>query len=194
MRKSEKTRKAIIQAGHELFSVRDVSLVSVEAITKKAGVGKGTFYLYFDSKADLVEALIRDAVEHPTEKLDHFANVPPKISFVDKIVDDICLEINEHRKVLELMHKVQFLRFLAKNFSGHGYNDRWRKSLRKWIARGVEEGTFSNLDPDFVSEFIVLGAHGLLDNLISSGSLSREDSLDLFSSQLKIIIKNILKP
>ncbi len=194
MKKSDKTRLTILEAAQELFKTRDVSHVSVEAITKKAGVGKGTFYLYFDSKTDMVDALIRDVVEQPTEMMDHFSNTPSKISSIEKMVDEICSDLSKYVKTLELIHKVQFLRFLAKHFSISEYNNKWTKSLEKWITRGVNDGEFAKINPQFASEFIALGAHGVLDNLISSGELSKTGKIEDFGAQLKIIIRNILKP
>lgn len=56
-KKNEKYQKLIVSA-FELFERNGVSGVSIDEIVKKAGVAKGTFYLYFQDKFDLISKLI----------------------------------------------------------------------------------------------------------------------------------------
>jgi AcrR family transcriptional regulator len=50
----------ILQAAAKLFAARPFHGVRLEDIAAEAGVGKGTLYVYFDSKEDLYIRLIRD--------------------------------------------------------------------------------------------------------------------------------------
>ena len=45
--KKQEKRRALLDAAYELFLERGTSKTSVEDITSRAKVGKGTFYLYF---------------------------------------------------------------------------------------------------------------------------------------------------
>ena len=56
-KKNEKYQN-LISAAFELFERNGVSGVSIDDIVKKAGVAKGTFYLYFKDKFDLISKLI----------------------------------------------------------------------------------------------------------------------------------------
>lgn len=56
-KKNEKYQ-SLISAAFELFEHDGVSSVSIDDIVKKAGVAKGTFYLYFKDKFDLISKLI----------------------------------------------------------------------------------------------------------------------------------------
>lgn len=56
--KKEKKRNALLNAAFELFTVKGFSQTSVNDITEKAGVAKGTFYLYFKDKDDIRNQLI----------------------------------------------------------------------------------------------------------------------------------------
>lgn len=58
--KGRETRQRILTAAEALFSANGYSEASVSRITERAGVGQGTFYLYFDSKLDLFEQLVED--------------------------------------------------------------------------------------------------------------------------------------
>ncbi|MDD6275334.1 MAG: TetR/AcrR family transcriptional regulator [Clostridia bacterium] len=55
--KNEKYQK-LISAAYELFESKEAAKVSIDEIVKKAGVAKGTFYLYFKDKYDLISKII----------------------------------------------------------------------------------------------------------------------------------------
>ena len=45
-------------AGYELFLMKGIEKTSIGDIAERAGVAKGTFYLYFKDKYDLLDKLI----------------------------------------------------------------------------------------------------------------------------------------
>lgn len=49
----ETKRKQIVSAARELFDARDFFTVKMEDVAQKAGVAKGTLYLYFSTKEEL---------------------------------------------------------------------------------------------------------------------------------------------
>lgn len=53
-KKAIATRKAILDATTELVNEKGYEHVSVEDITKRAGIAKGTFYNYFKQKDDVI--------------------------------------------------------------------------------------------------------------------------------------------
>jgi AcrR family transcriptional regulator len=86
--RSAETRKKLIDAAVDLFLTIGYHGVRIEDITAYAGVGKGTFYLYFESKRDLLLAYLQnviDLVEAAPERfggqeLDYFARVARRMS------------------------------------------------------------------------------------------------------------------
>jgi AcrR family transcriptional regulator len=65
--KRDQNRKArsatLLAAAEQLFLARGIEDVSIDDITREAGVAKGSFYRYFPSKDALVRALLADARE-----------------------------------------------------------------------------------------------------------------------------------
>ena len=57
LNKSEK-KKRIEEAALALFSCNEVHQISIDQIAQKARVAKGTFYLYFHDKVQLINHLI----------------------------------------------------------------------------------------------------------------------------------------
>ena len=52
----------LASAALELFVERGFAATRLEDVAKRAGVSKGTLYLYFDSKEDLFKAVVREGI------------------------------------------------------------------------------------------------------------------------------------
>lgn len=55
-----RTRQKLLDAAEEVFAELGWHDASIVKITEAAGVSQGTFYLYFESKQELFEELVRD--------------------------------------------------------------------------------------------------------------------------------------
>ena len=55
-----RTRQRVLEAAESVFAEHGYHEASVVKITEAAGVGQGTFYLYFASKQDVFDELVRD--------------------------------------------------------------------------------------------------------------------------------------
>ena len=56
--RGERTRQRLLAAAEEIFGERGFQFASIADITRGAGVAQGTFYLYFDTKRDLIRAIV----------------------------------------------------------------------------------------------------------------------------------------
>lgn len=56
-KKLEKKQK-ILETAYNLFMTKSVAATAVDDIVKSAGIARGTFYLYFKDKSDLLEQII----------------------------------------------------------------------------------------------------------------------------------------
>jgi AcrR family transcriptional regulator len=78
-------QKAMIRdEAHALFSKISFSKTSVADIAKACGLGKGTIYLYFKSKDDIVFAIIEDRIAR-LEESDSAYFGDPKVPTRDKV-------------------------------------------------------------------------------------------------------------
>ncbi len=57
------TRQALLRAARELFMAWGYEETSVSAIVERAGLSKGTFFHYFPTKADLLDAVVAELTE-----------------------------------------------------------------------------------------------------------------------------------
>jgi AcrR family transcriptional regulator len=72
----EARRQAILDAALSVFAAHGFEAARLDEVAARAGVAKGTLYLYFQSKEALFEALVRDAVSPLIERMSHVAAVP----------------------------------------------------------------------------------------------------------------------
>jgi len=68
-RRAARTRERLLHAALARFSEKGVDNSTIEDITEAADLGKGTFYRHFESKEEVLVALIADAVERIIESL-----------------------------------------------------------------------------------------------------------------------------
>ncbi len=76
-------RARLMAAARQLFQT-DGLAATTTAITQAAGVGAGTFYLYFASKEDLIIEVFRDDIRRTWN--DAFALVRPDDPIVEQII------------------------------------------------------------------------------------------------------------
>jgi len=58
--RGERTRAKLLAAAEQVFADLGYHDASIVKITEAAGVGQGTFYLYFDGKQDVFDELVED--------------------------------------------------------------------------------------------------------------------------------------
>lgn len=61
-------RNEILAVAAALFQAQGYTDTTVDAIVQKAGIAKGTFYYYFQSKEHVLAALVHELVSHMVEK------------------------------------------------------------------------------------------------------------------------------
>ena len=54
----KRKERELYSAAYELFTTKGANNTAIDEIVKKAGVAKGTFYLYFKDKYDIIDKLV----------------------------------------------------------------------------------------------------------------------------------------
>jgi len=73
---AEARRQAILKAALTVFAAHGFEAARLDDVAARAGVAKGTLYLYFQDKAALFEALVRNAVSPLLEHMRRIAAAP----------------------------------------------------------------------------------------------------------------------
>lgn len=94
-------KEALLNTAFELFTSKGIQKTSISDIVEKAGVAKGTFYLYFTDKYDIRNKLIShkasqlflgalDALHHRSEPIDDFED--QVIFMADHMIDRLATD------------------------------------------------------------------------------------------------------
>jgi len=161
--RSEETRSKIMESAIKLFSNRGYNAASVGDICAEAGVSKGAFYHHFKSKQALFLALldswlqtIDNAIEASRDKTapETFMQLTEAFPYIFGTAGEglpmfleFWLQASRDKKIW--------------NASIAPYR-RYHKYFTSLIKKGVEEGSFVEVDPELASRMIVSTAMGLL--------------------------------
>ena len=100
---------SLLKTAFEFFTTKGFSKTSISDIVDKAGVAKGTFYLYFKDKYDIRNKLI----SHKSSQLfknaeaalgEELNNLPFEDKLI-KIIDNIINQLNENQSLLTFISK-----------------------------------------------------------------------------------------
>jgi AcrR family transcriptional regulator len=75
-KRAKRTRVKLKKAALGVFSEKTFDAATVEEITEKADVGKGTLYQHFTDKEEMVLTLVEDAVEHLIDRICSYDHQP----------------------------------------------------------------------------------------------------------------------
>lgn len=109
--KKQEKRRALLDAAYELFLERGITKTSVEDITSRAKVAKGTFYLYFQDKNAVTQALLgRVSYQLLSEACDAVEQRADLHTFPERMI--ACID-----HIIEAVRSdTLVLRFLERNF------------------------------------------------------------------------------
>jgi AcrR family transcriptional regulator len=151
----------IIASAAKLFREKGLRAVSIDEIAKGAGIAKGTFYLYFKTKDDLLEKLAEAVVlnmaqtaeiaaQGDGDSLDRFAAAVTAMQRVDRGENYLVSVLNHPENVaLHELSNMALVRQLA-------------PVLAAIVERGKAEGLFDVEDAQATLEFLLAGQAALL--------------------------------
>lgn len=150
--KAQRTRLKILEAARAVFAERGFAKATAEEISTKAGVGYGTFYLYFADKRQALHTILAEVDDKLYEPVDleknriglgALATIRATItSFFDSFRDNsdilkICHELSASDPDFKLQHdKVR---------------ERLVNRIKQHINKGLEIGNARNVDPEITS-------------------------------------------
>lgn len=111
--KKQQKLTSLLNTAFHLFTTQGFSKTSIAEISQKAGIAKGTFYLYFKDKIDIRNYLIshessklfKNAVSALDEKNNHKSESLPLEDKIIFIVDHIIDELNTNQALLTFISK-----------------------------------------------------------------------------------------
>lgn len=176
----------ITDAALALFAETGFAATTVAAIAARAGVTKGTVYLYFASKEDLFAAAVRERIVPMLEGGEALfaAHTGPSEDLVRRLIHGwwTVLSAPTHASIPKLMtaeaaHFPDLARVFVEEVVQRG-----RRLFAGVIRRGIARGEFRDVDPDIAAR---LATSPLIQAVVHAQSLAPYDvplDADLFLS------------
>ena len=156
---SDERKNQILNAAEQVFTQKGLDLARMDDIAEETGLSKGTLYLYFKSKDDLIIAILDRIFQSAFGQLDMSKSA--QLSATEAINEFTEEAIRDYKKMLRLMPVAY--EFLALAFR----NTLVQKALKKYfehyvnvlaptIQRGIDSGELRQVDAQDVA--IAIGA------------------------------------
>jgi AcrR family transcriptional regulator len=149
-RRKEQRPGEIVAAALELFVEGGYAATKLEDVARRAGVTKGTMYLYFESKEALFKAMVRQTliphIEVLEQQLEHVEGNTRDllISFVRGWIDKVSNSPVGGLSKLIISEAANFPE-LARFYHAEVI-DRGARVVQSMLKRGIERGEFRDLD------------------------------------------------
>jgi AcrR family transcriptional regulator len=118
-RRANKTRTKLLDAALAVFTEIGVDAASIEKITEKADVGKGTFYRHFPDKQQLLQSLIEEAVENLIVRVaDTTGDSGNLEQCLERLFDEHVAFFSQHTQQYVLLFQGRMLIKLGRDLTG----------------------------------------------------------------------------
>src|SRR5471030_449332 len=141
----------IIAAALDLFVERGFAATKLDEVATRAGVSKGTLYLYFANKEELFKAVVREGLVHPIGEAEHAISAFEGSS--GELLREILMSWWDQVGATKLAGISKLMMAESGNFPelAHFYNDeviaRGNGLITRVLERGMASGEFRTVDP-----------------------------------------------
>ena len=150
-RRKEARPAELLDAALDVFFEKGFAAARLEDIAARAGVSKGTVYLYFDSKEDVFDALVRAIPQANVEQVRALAADPaiPADEMLGRVLRFVGLFLRDERMIKFprlIIGEVANFPKLAETYKREVIS-RGLAILSSIVERGIREGRFRPVDP-----------------------------------------------
>lgn len=183
-------KKEIVEIAKSLFEQDGYENTSVEKIIKSADIAKGTFYYYFNSKSDILKAVVDAMAEE-------------MIVLIKNIIDDNKIEVINKLKtiftgsskkkiisstVMEAIHRAEN-RELQERLNIQ-YIDKIVPHITEVFNQGYKEGLWGNKVSVYSMQVVLAGTQFILDSgLFALSDKERKDYLSEVVNLVELLIQ-----
>lgn len=181
----------ILKAAIEVISDKGLDKTSISDIVRKAGIAQGTFYLYFQSKNDLIPAIAENLLSITLAGIQEKAR--SKASFwdvLDVVIDETLRMTELHKHIIVLLYSGLAL---------HHSLDKWEAVYRPyydWLEERLEVAVHRG---EIIAGIHIPWTSKSIINLVENAAeryyigLEQGDPLETFKSELFRFIQRSLK-
>ena len=189
--RKERKRQNLLAAAYGLFTEKGVAKTSVDEIVRRANVAKGTFYLYFQDKDQLLQQLVYDISARVLEEAYAWLEERRTPDFVENVLlmlDYIIEYFKRNKLVLRLVERNFSWPMVARQMSERS-DPLWAR-LMSDLERSPQASRYSE-EELFRIIFVIVEMVGSV--CYSSIIEGKPDTIDNMKPVLYGIVRNILR-
>ncbi|GAQ50830.1 TetR/AcrR family transcriptional regulator [Streptomyces acidiscabies] len=163
----------ILDAAVEVLLERGLPATTMDQIARTAGIGKGTMYLYFESKTQILAALRTRWVERALVSCNSAALYGRQVSTltrVERFIEALFDATAADRLLLGIL-------FREAGLEDHNEISLVRDDLLRHVREGIRSGDLEVRDPEIVVSFLLHGVYGVFVEALTSGDANHKQLL-----------------
>lgn len=184
--RGEKTQKDILRVAEDLFGVNGFWKTHVVDIANQVGIGHGTFYLYFESKIELLRKLVKEInkdlrytvyslIKDSKDRKD--VEVKGLLAFSEYI--------KHHKNAYRVVREAEFV---DRNI-GKWYYNRIVEPYAKKLKEAMDKNEIINIDPEILALAIIGIGHFLgLRWVVWNNHTKQEIPFNSLEENIKIVL------
>lgn len=191
--KEEKSlQREILDTARQLLTTTGYARLSMRNIANKIGYSATSIYLYFESKDDLVHALIDEGVELLGARL---ADANASAKTPEGRLEAMCrayvafgMERPEYYEIMYVLHPEYIKRYPA---------EKYRKARRNLeimaaaVQDGIASGVFKDVEPMLAANLVWTQLHGVVTLLSSERVDKRIDPSELIDAACRHVVSSM---
>ena len=146
---SEERKDQIIKAAEEVFTQKGFSDARMDDIAGETGLSKGTLYLYFKSKDELIIAILDRIFQREFKALENadFSTISAEQA-INMFVETVSKDIKIMLRLMPIAYEFLALAFRNKLVQEalKMYLNRYMDILTPIIQKGIDDGEFRQVD------------------------------------------------
>jgi AcrR family transcriptional regulator len=151
----DERRRELIDAARQLFIEQGYEQTAMSDIAKRANVAQGTFYIYFDSKQDVLVAIMRELLQELCAIMGGLAertDLPP-LALLQLAMQECVARVSHESRLVEAI-------YLKANYSLPAqlldeYAPMLLPTVAALLERGVREGILHVSHPRIAADFLL---------------------------------------
>lgn len=187
-RRKARTRAAILAAAEQLFAERGYDDASIAAIAELADTGVGTVYGYFDSKAEILQAVLLD---HSRVAIAGYLDtISEDTSHIERVISALrtyAVYLRQNRTLLRAAFSSSIITSENPELSGASL----MLAFEEMLTRGMEVGELRRL-PARTAAHSILGAYA--SAFLGVGIWYRRQDDPSMTDELEQIVRAMLTP
>ena len=187
-------KENILRVGTTRMQQVGIRSVSIEDLCKELGISKKTFYVYFPSKDDLVDAMLHAHETKITQDVQHLVankSVVQLLADWAKIARQTEKSSHQTPPVLYDLKKyypIQFQQHIQR------INRVMQQELVRFLQKGQAEGIFRQEIDVEVAAMLMVNTHQIVAEYIYNNKLHTQEARHIGKTSMDIFLRGIFTP